>query len=669
MYRLFWVVSLFALSAAAQEELSVFSGLDDADARKEMLRAYLNAEACACLAKRSEAIEAIKTPEDVTQRQEAMRRFFLEQLGDFPERAPLNAQVTGTGTGEGFRYEKVIFESIPGFYVTATLYLPLAEPLFPASLLACGHSSEGKAYESYVRAGALLAQNGVAALCYDPHGQGERYDFLKEDGSAALGPTLHHSVTGVGCILTGTNLAMHIVWDGMRGIDYLQSRGDIDPNRIGCAGNSGGGTQTSYLMALEPRITAAAPSCYLTTFERLMATIGPQDVEQNIFGQIAAGMDHPDYITMRAPSPVLVCSATRDFFDITGTWSAFREAKRTFSRLGFSGSVDIVESDSEHGYNTILREATARWMRQWLLNDFEWLRERDFPVPSPEDLRCSPEGQVIKMPGARSMADLNIERGDRLAVQRAAFQKETPPDTVLRKIRELTGARSYAELPLPEAESLGQISRENCRIEKLVLRPEPTIHLPALLFLPDEPLSSLVVYCHGENKAAEAGLGGLLETWARGGQAVLTVDLRGIGETESAENRPDWRANCGPDYTNALRAYLMGKSMVGMRTDDILAAAKYLRARFGESIPIQLHAASFAAVPALHAAALEQGLFDGLVLEGGIPSWTAVVHAPRARGQLVNAVHNALAYYDLPDLLAMLPPEQVRTENMYIPEF
>ena len=667
MHRFLFTICLIAAGAVAGDELSVFQGLADAESRREMLRAYLMDAANKCFARRTEAIEAIKTPEDVAERQAQMRRFFLEQLGDFPAPAPLNAQIVGSAEGAGFRYEKVIFESIPGFYVTATLYLPQSDPPYPASLVACGHSDDGKA--GYVLAAALLARNGIAALCYDPHGQGERYDFLTDDGKPVLGPTLHHSVTGVACILTGTNLAMHFIWDGMRAIDYLQTRHDIDPDRISCVGHSGGGTQTSYIMALEPRIKAAAPSCYITTFERLLATIGPQDLEQNIFGQIAHGMDHADYITMRAPSPVLVCAATGDFFDITGTWTAFREAKRNYGRLGFADRVDIVESDGEHSYNKTLREATVQWIRRWLLDDTRLVREDDIPAPAREELQCTPEGQVIRLPGARSMADLNIERAERLAAQRKAFWRDHAPEVVLAKVRELIGARAYAELPAPETETRGILLREGYRIEKIVLHPEPAIHLPVLLFLPEGSPKRVLIYCHGENKAAQAQPGGILEGWTREGQAILGVDLRGIGETESAEGRPDWRDKCGPDYTNALRAYLLGKSMVGMRTEDILAVAKYARARFDKGTPIRLHAISFATVPAVHAAVLERGLFDSLVLESGIPSWMDVVRTPRARGQLVNAVHNALAYYDLPDLLALLPQDKVHLENMYVPVF
>ena len=122
----------------------------------------------------------------------------------------------------------------------------------------------------------------------------------------------------------------------------------IRGDRLGCTGVSGGGTMTSYLMALDERVVAAAPACYLTGDRRLLETIGPQDFEQNLFGQIAAGLDHADYVLLRAPRPVHIMAATQDYFDIQGAWNLFRQAKRCYGRFGFPERVDLVEADTKH---------------------------------------------------------------------------------------------------------------------------------------------------------------------------------------------------------------------------------------------------------------------------------------------------------------------------------
>ena len=137
---------------------------------------------------------------------------------------------------------------------------------------------------------------------------------------------------------------------------------------------------TAYLMALDDRIAVAAPSCYITSLERLFATIGPQDAEQNITGQVAAGMEHADYVTMRAPKPTLLTVGTRDFFDIQGSWDTFREVKLIYGRLGFGERVDLFESDEAarlHAARGAI--ATARWMRRWLLEARRRRRRARFP--------------------------------------------------------------------------------------------------------------------------------------------------------------------------------------------------------------------------------------------------------------------------------------------------
>ena len=188
--------------------------------------------------------------------------------------------------------------------------------------------------------------------------------------------TTEHTFIGVGRTLLGANVAQFRVWDGMRAIDYLQSRPDIRADKIGCAGSSGGGTLTSYLMALDDRIVAAAPGCFLTTYRRLIDLRGAQDGEQNIFGQVAFGFDEADYVTMRAPKPTLIFAGTRDVtFDFRGTWEVFLDAKRFYSRLGRSKSVEISAPDAPHGYSVQMREATARWMHRWLPGSDKTIRE------------------------------------------------------------------------------------------------------------------------------------------------------------------------------------------------------------------------------------------------------------------------------------------------------
>lgn len=672
MIRLVFGILTAAVSGVSFSSTEALSVLGDSVAGvppAQMMKQYLNHKAEASFFARREVYEALNTVEDIHAYQDRLHAFFVERLGGFPERTPLHARVVAEIARDGYRIEKVIYESQPGLPVTATLYLPEADPPYPAVLVPCGHEAEGKAGETYQRAAILLAKNGIAALCYDPIGQGERYYFFDENRQPIHGTTVHHTLMGVGAILTGTNIAKYRIWDGMRGLDYLESRPEIDTTKLGCTGNSGGGTLTSYLMALDPRVACAAPSCYITSFPALFATIGPQDGEQNIFGQVAFGLDHADYLHMRAPRPTLICSATKDFFDIGGTWDSFRQAKRVFTRLGYSERVDIAEVDEGHGYHRPLREAMVRWMRRWLSGVDEVVVEEDFSILSAEELWSSPEGEVAWMEGTRSVFDLNLERAEGLRAQRETLWREASAEAARAKVQELTGVGGFQEQPAPASHGENTVDRNGYSVTTVVIEAEAGIALPALLMRPMADATGAVVFAGGNGFKEGAVEGGKLEGLVKEGKIVLAVELRGLGETYSNEYGNGPWALVGADWPDFFRAYLLGISMVGMRAEDVWSAARCLKQIIGPDMPISLMATEQATVPALHAAALAPDLFAHVTLENGLPSWEAVVATPHADKQLVNTVHNALAWYDLPDLVNALGADTVTQINAHVPEF
>lgn len=623
--------------------------------QETMMTAYLNGLADAALERRAADREALVTPEQIAQYQEAMRQFFLSQL-QLPERTPLNAKVVGSGQKDTFRYEKIIFESRPGFYVTAILFLPLSAPPYPGVLVPCGHSANGKAMENYQKVCIFLAQNGMAALIYDPIGQGERSQLLDENGKQRYGATTEHTFTGVGCIPLGTCTAAFRIWDGMRAIDYLCERPEIDSTRIGCTGNSGGGTMTSYLMALDTRITCAAPSCYLTSLKRLLEKEGPQDAEQDIHGQLAAGMDHADYVMMRAPRPTLMCTATHDFFDIRGAWDSFRDAKRLYTKLGAPEMVELVEANEKHGFTPPLRQAAVRWMCRHLLKKDEAVVEPPITVLTETESQCTPRGQVMLLEGARSTFDINVEAQRALARIRKAYLAQAGKDELRAKVRELAGIRPLADLPQPEVENLGSISRDGYVIEKIAIKPEPGIMLPALVFVPAEPAGDAVLYVNGLGKAADAAPGGAIESIVRETRRiVLAPDLRGMGETEGKSGNKDFDACFGGAWQDYFRAYMLGKTYAGMRAEDILVCARLLASYQGVTRPVHLIATNDACVPALHAAAVEPDLIASLCQQDApCTSWVDLMPAVYPKAPLLDTIHGALRFYDLPDLAGCL---------------
>ena len=643
--------------ALADEDLSVLPEKIDGVQPSDMMNHYLRRQAQHEFENWKGEYERRETPEQVAEYQKRLREKFINAIGGLPERTPLNPRIMGVVHRDGYRVEKIIFESQPKHYVSALLFLPDTEkhkPPHPGVLVPCGHAKLAKGHPTYQTMGALLALNGMAALVFDPIEQGERIQLL--EGLPKLWGVKAHNMIGVGSILLGRNTARFEIWDGMRGIDYLQSLPEVDPKRVGCVGLSGGGTQTAYLMALDDRIIAAAPAGYITNFERLLLTIGPQDAEQNIYGQLAFGMDHADYLMMGAPVPILICAMTSDFFDIDGTWTSFRYAKRLYSRMGFAERIDLIEHEGKHYYHKPLREATVRWMMRWLLGKDEPITEPAIKLLSEEEIQCTPQGEVMLLEGARSTYDLNRDFEKELVERRRRLWKTVEHAELLERVRKLAGIRKLAGLPRPRVERVGVVQRSGYRLDKLILKPEHGIYLPALLFVPDKPKADgVVLYVSEKGKAAEAAAGGPVEKLVKDGNVVLAVDLRGSGETHQTAGSYS-KPYFGTDGDDVCMAYLLGRSYVGMRAEDILVCARWLAENEAASRTgcIRLIAVGNVGVPALHAAALEPALFSSVKLMRQLCSWSNLVELGLSHNQLINAVHGALTTYDLDNLAATL---------------
>lgn len=693
----------------AADDLSVLTASPQGVMPSEWLADDFRRQAFELLEQRRTRLNDVRSRAACLAWQEERRAFFLQQIGGLPERTPLNARVAGELQGDGYRVEKVLFESRPRHHVSANLYLPVTPGPFPAVLVPCGHSHNGKASGQYQRVCMLLARNGMAALCYDPIGQGERYQMLnfendQEHFASTPGGlkvphprvqylcTIEHTAMGLGSILLGSNTAQFSIWDGMRAIDYLQSRDDIIADKIGCTGNSGGGTLTAYLMALDERIVAAAPACYLTTFERLLQTKGPQDAEQNIFDQIRFGMDEPDYVMLRAPRPTLICAARRDAtFDIEGAWDLYRQSKVFYATLGYPERVDISDADQPHGFHLPQREAAARWMHRWLLGTDKVIHEVDpATLPDPptdaqlyelhaadwtqEQLYCSPEGQVLLMDDERSVFDINAAAEQQVRQKRATAWNSKSDSERRQQVRELIGSQGSAtasghasDSVRSEWKSIGTVQRDGYKIHKLILTSGSSISLPALAFVPDQPVRERCLYLHGDSMQADADVGGSIEARVRQGQLVLSAELRGIGETGPQPGNRSWgRGHFGGDIQEFFLAYLIGQSYVGLRADDVLAwsdVAMRFPADDEATAALHLMAQGEAAIPALHAAALAPRRFSTVTLKNMIQSWSEIVAQPRGRNLAVNVVHGALLHYDLPDLIASCGPDIVQVED------
>lgn len=613
----------------------------------DSLYAHLQQEAYLILDQRLEAFETLKTTEQIHAHQAKLREMMIERIGTFPEKTPLNSQVVRTIQAEGYRIENVIFESRPQHHVTANFYIPDGAGPFPAILVASGHSRTAKTADYNQRYGIIMAQNGMAALCFDPIGQGERSQILNDAHQNQFpGTTTEHFLVGVGSILVGRNTAHYETWDAIRCIDYLLSRPEVLPDRIGMTGCSGGGTQTSYAMAIDDRIRCAAPSCYLTTFRHLIETIGPQDAEQNIFGQLKFGLDQPDYVIMRAPLPTLISSTTEDFFSIEGSWENLRQAKRIYSRLGFPEQVDLVESDGKHGVPPQNLASIAQWMQRWLLDRDQNLPAREISDRPAEDLLCTDSGQVLNLPAEQSVMQLNAALEKELAKSREQIWQTTSPADLRKRIQETIGMPADKPGVKLSARKVGEAKRDSYTIEKVVLEQPAGVPMPALIFRPAKFQGTISLILNTNGKAIETQPESTAATLAQAGNLVIAVDLPGQGET-AYEKRTDLHG----DWKTFYLAYLIEKSLIGIWTEQTLAIADFARTiRPEEAVSLQLTGKGEAGIVALHAVALQPEQFESVVLHGTPDSWSAVVSQPVPQIGVDYTVHGALELYDLPHL-------------------
>ncbi|NQT40805.1 MAG: hypothetical protein HQ581_25140, partial [Planctomycetes bacterium] len=319
------------------------------------------------------------------------------------------------------------------------------------------------------------------------------------------------------------------------------------------------------------------------------------------------------------------------------------------------------ETDEKHGFTIRLRQGAGRWMRRWRLAADDPIEEPTLEVLTDEQIRCTPRGQVMLIEGARNVYDLNREYAAELAAGREKFWRQSDSATALAEVRRLTGIRPLSDLPEMKHEVAGRIEREGYRIEKLILRPEPGIVLPALAFVPEKPTGQAELYLHEGGKHVDAQPGGAIEALVRAGRLVLAVDLRGVGETRGSGNGK-YAQYLGPEWQDTSLAYMLGTSYLAMRAEDVLQCGRFLARYLPGEKPNEVHLTSFGRTgpAALHAAALEPELFATASIYDCLESWSMVVDTPLAVNQYANVVHGALAVYDLPDLVRSLSEGKIK---------
>ncbi|HEY6739304.1 MAG TPA: acetylxylan esterase [Actinopolymorphaceae bacterium] len=360
---------------------------------------------------------ALDSPAAVHARQEQIRQAVLAGIGGLPQTGtPLNVEWLGDVPADDYRIRRLVFTSLPEVFVTANLYVPASagegRPT-AAVVFVCGHAEAGKAYPPYQAVCARLARAGLLALALDPIGQGERKSYLDPATGAeqvAWG-TAEHSHAGLQCWWIGQSSARYFVHEVRRAVDLLTALPEVDPERIGITGNSGGGTITTLATVLEPRLAAAAPGTYVSGRGEYLWSGQAQDAEQIILGGTDAGVDHADLVSAAAPRPVLVLAADHDFFPLQATLESVDRARHAYALLGARDRLELVRTRAGHEYDPELATmATEFFVRRLGIGTSTDTDDRREPATlDPRALQCSRSGQILlDRPRSRRIFDLAL---------------------------------------------------------------------------------------------------------------------------------------------------------------------------------------------------------------------------------------------------------------------
>ncbi|WP_114750196.1 alpha/beta hydrolase family protein [Pleomorphovibrio marinus] len=583
------------LPLSAQEDLKVIQShwVNYTDGHNALYK-HLSQQAMTLLDEREEKINAINSLQGWKERQAFIKTTLNEVLGPFPEKTPLQPEITRKVDKGEFTMEHIVLQSQPGFYMSSTLFIPknLDGPA-PTIIYCSGHALEAYRSFTYQHVILNLVKKGYVVFAFDPVGQGERLEYYDPETLKPTigGPTKQHSYPGAQGFIVGSTQAMHMIWDGVRAVDYLLTRKEVDPDRIGITGRSGGGTQSSYIAAVDERIYAAAPENYITNFRRLMLTHGPQDAEQNFMRGIKKGLDHPDLLLVRAPKPNMMITTSRDIFNIQGARETASEVQGVYQAYSAENNFLMVEDDMGHGSTLKNREAMYAFFNTHLSHKGT-VKDQDIDTLSKEDLQVTAKGQVLSSyTDAKRIFDLNKERLEHLDPQM---------ELDLAKVKELAGYRA----PEKEAETflVGWHQRDGYVIEKHLMQGEGGYWFPFLLFRPEQKSGKALLYLDPEDKALDAGVEGPMDQLVKEGHMVLAPDLLNIGEMGKSDFKGDANFE-GFSYNLWFGAMLIGRSIVGIQAGDVSRLVDNLHHKEkmemvaglgkGQMSSVLLHAANF----------------------------------------------------------------------------
>jgi Acetyl xylan esterase (AXE1) len=557
---------------------------------------------------RQKAWDAIHDQRELLKTQDELRQKLLQMIGGLPAvKTDLHPQITGRIQMDGFSIEKLIFQSLPGVYVTALVYVPDDHSKkHPAVLVPAGHASDGKFH--YQSLSQRLVGRGYVVISWDPVGEGERSQFW----DATAGKSRYnlvcgeHAVIGNLAYLAGANLARWEIWDGIRAVDYLLTRPEVDGERISITGTSGGGFQATLIAALDERIKVAVPSCYISAlpmriYNRIFAD-PDSDPEQDLFGMTSNGVDHPGLLLLMYPRPVLVAAAVLDFFPIEGTRKTVREVRRLYERFDRGDRIALVEGYHPHQFSLENQEAALDF-----LDHFNQMPVRHGLPPVKEltdrALQCTRTGQVV--------LDYSDTRSLMVVIREYYDEHKTGPRRSLAKeyygdkysgvkewqVSEYTGVPGGQEQITWEA--MGSSNSDSVSIDRYMLRHSKLLEMPLLYIHKSAADKRTVLLWFSERGKATAEDWPEIKKYVDEGYDMVSFDFRGLGETRMpytpvSQDEPALGAlDFDHAYVNSIsgvlanhvyNSLLIGRPYFLQMIEDSEIASRFAREKLGATV-------------------------------------------------------------------------------------
>ena len=518
---------------------------------------------------------------------------YLDMLGlaPMPEKTPLHTTVTGTVDRDTITIEKLHFQSVPGLYVTGNLYRPKTiKGKLPAILYVCGHSGRGRdgnktAFQDH---GMWFARNGYVCLIIDTLQLGEVAG--KHHGTYNLNrfwwQSHGYTSAGVEC------------WNGIRAIDYLVSRPDVDAEKIGVTGISGGGAVTIWIAAADPRVKVAVPVSGMSDLESYVGNRVINGHCDCMFVINTYGWEWTTIAALIAPRPMLFANSDMDpIFPMDGNRRIIERLRKIYSMYGKGNVVDDYVSKGGHDYRPDLRLAIFGFINKHLKGDTSPIVDASDPALPGMQLRVFPTDDDLPNDSKNAVIDESFVP--------QAIMKSPPADfgvwknDIVRQLRD----RPFRSLPLliADAEPIGDpegvlqpfTSEQPVRHHLISLVPDKGQKQGTLLVLnPDDAILEVT------------------RTWAKpfvDDRIVYAVLPRGAIPSK-------WERKNPPNYVERAHA-LEGSTVDTGRVRDVIATARWARERFGDKIQWRVVARGQAGVIITYAAIFESSISEVVIVD------------------------------------------------------